>query len=1248
MGVVVEGVHVETGARHALKLLPPELARDLGPKPLARFRREAEALGRVDHPHVIRIHAAEVTGAFPYLAQDLLTGGSLEQRLAGGPLEIQEAEVLLRKLASGLEAAHRAGILHRDLKPENVLFDERGEPKLVDFGLARDLTQKQALTQTGAVLGTPSYMAPEQAREARSVDERADVYGLAGILYAALTGRPPIEPRGTTLATLAAVIDEPPLPLWRLRPDAPAHLSAACAAGLAKAPEARPRSPQALVALLDQPASSRSRAPAVAAGVTTALLLCAFAWSRGATAPVEPPPPSPPPRRGFDPALVDAALATGDGRRALELLEWPGGEAHDRRRAWALALAGAPASAEETSEGPGLARSLLERLGALETETGQARVSEGEPLARLEALLASVRGAKSTAPSDAAGWTWVQARTQEAGAAVALDVGPQSLRGPLRGTVLALLEALGRLSGSDQSAAAVQLARAYTKRTLRESLARERLDETEPGADRGRDDIMAAAREVELEAADEAQSLAPRLASSPLWRAAAWALEASVRAAAKGPELELPPIPANLPGQVRGRLREAARVAAEVQRTRLHQALQDEAPAAAVSAWRRALEAYEVTGQMARDDVDRINHAYAARAQLWLYARRGRPALDLLTRRAPGGGPWADPIRYLQLEAELLLLSDPSQLSANGQIVGSWAKELKPRAHGSRSLRLLRMAYKKKQEKAFPAWNLEQERWGDLTPRKTREAHEIALNFRTPSWSDPELLGKPSARDWLAAALLSHPDPEAQAPHVEQAHAAFAACDVEAARGHLRRAQRYGALPEGARDWPQLVDVLAGEPVRGTPTPRVERAAAFETRRRTLLEKYHVVTDQGSNVFGPRRMFHEGFDTRVIQAARELRLEAAKASALEPVGALLCRRLTLAIADLVAGLSVRVWKRGPEDEATIRELLRGGASMALDPLGRRVLHLVELTFESETFYLRIQRDELDEQAEDRERRRMLEQARAFLADEALPERWRSVAWAVAYRHSVPWPLTPLDEVPLPTDCTRTYLEIGALEEGLRRLHEAWRVAIPAAASDGDADRVAACWRQSIDAGLLAEGYISRVNVQNLEEADLRMAALWLTARNPARASQALAAHGRTLWEERVYEARFLEREVALLQEPSSEALRDLAAKIEREITTRREALKRYPDQLLHPLQEPVQVDPSLWCQLAAVRFLQGRRKAAGEALKQAEACLTVSSQELERMSEVGLPWRLPAETEAEGLNPERSLRRKVQRALESP
>ncbi|MCO5172346.1 MAG: protein kinase [Planctomycetes bacterium] len=250
MGIVYRAHDPRLGRDVALKVLH---ALEAGEEDLARFEREARAAARVQHPSIVAVHAAGVDGGTPWLALQLVDGESLKARLArDGPLEPAHAARLLETVARALACAHEAGVLHRDLKPHNVLLDPDGAPLLADFGLARAIDpgagEQAGLTVTGQVLGTPAYMAPEQAEgRSEAVDGRSDVYGLGATLYEALTGRPPFSGR-SVIAVLAAVVEQDPPAPSTLRPGVPRDLEAICLTCLAKAPAARYPTAAALAA----------------------------------------------------------------------------------------------------------------------------------------------------------------------------------------------------------------------------------------------------------------------------------------------------------------------------------------------------------------------------------------------------------------------------------------------------------------------------------------------------------------------------------------------------------------------------------------------------------------------------------------------------------------------------------------------------------------------------------------------------------------------------------------------------------------------------------------------------------------------------------------------------------------------------------------------------------------------------------------------------------------------------------------
>ena len=306
MGVVDEAVHEQTGARYALKRLTREAAAD--PETRLRFVREAHALAALEHPHVLRVHAAELEGPDPYLVLPLLSGDTLGARLQQGPLPLPEARRVFEQLLDALAHAHARGVLHRDLKPENVLFDERGQVVLSDFGLVR-VTGQASLTATGALMGTPEWMAPEQARDSSLVGARADVYGLGALLYAMLAGTPPVPDDGRGLVSLLLrVQSERPRPVQELRPDAPRDLAAVCARALEKDPQRRWESAGALQRAMRTPAVSPLRGWLV--GLTLLLVLVGGRWWLRASPPSG---PGPSPLPSIQPAPTPASLSTTRG-----------------------------------------------------------------------------------------------------------------------------------------------------------------------------------------------------------------------------------------------------------------------------------------------------------------------------------------------------------------------------------------------------------------------------------------------------------------------------------------------------------------------------------------------------------------------------------------------------------------------------------------------------------------------------------------------------------------------------------------------------------------------------------------------------------------------------------------------------------------------------------------------------------------------------------------------------------------------
>ncbi len=244
MGVVYKARHLRLGRVVALKMILA--GSHAGPEELARLHEEARAVARLRHPNIVQIYEVGEADGHPFLSLEYVEGGSLAQRLNGIPLPARQAAELVGVLARAVQHAHEQGVVHRDLKPANVLLTADDTPKVSDFGLAKQLDREAGHTQTGAILGTPSYMAPEQATgKAREVGPAADVYALGAILYELLTGRPPF--RGENVwETLEQAVSQEPVPVRRLQPKVPKDLETICLKCLHKEPRKRYASAAAL------------------------------------------------------------------------------------------------------------------------------------------------------------------------------------------------------------------------------------------------------------------------------------------------------------------------------------------------------------------------------------------------------------------------------------------------------------------------------------------------------------------------------------------------------------------------------------------------------------------------------------------------------------------------------------------------------------------------------------------------------------------------------------------------------------------------------------------------------------------------------------------------------------------------------------------------------------------------------------------------------------------------------------------
>ena len=290
MGIVYKARDLRLDRFVALKMI--RWGGSTRPEDLARFEAEAKAVAAIEHPNIVRIFEIGEYGGTPYCSLEFLAGGSLAERQGGKPLPAREAARVTELLARAMTAVHRAGIIHRDLKPANVLYAADDTPKITDFGLVKRFEDESGRTRTGSILGTASYMAPEQARgEPNRIGPAADQYSLGAVLYELLTGRPPF--RGVSvLDTLDQVRNNEPVPPSRLQPKLPRDLETICLKCLEKDPARRYPQVSALAEDLHRFASGepivarpvsaperlgrwclRNKVVAALTGVTLALLL---------------------------------------------------------------------------------------------------------------------------------------------------------------------------------------------------------------------------------------------------------------------------------------------------------------------------------------------------------------------------------------------------------------------------------------------------------------------------------------------------------------------------------------------------------------------------------------------------------------------------------------------------------------------------------------------------------------------------------------------------------------------------------------------------------------------------------------------------------------------------------------------------------------------------------------------------------------------------------------------------------------
>ncbi len=252
MGIVYRARQTQINRWVAMKVLAA--GQFASPDFVQRFRTETEAAASLDHPNIIPIYEVGENDGLPFFSMKLVEGGSLAKWIAESqpPISTRQATAIVSKLARAVHYAHQRGILHRDIKPGNVLIDADGEPHLTDFGLAKLIEKDSTLTRTMAMLGTPSYMSPEQARgEAKQLTTGVDVYGLGAVFYELLAGTPPFA-GGTTVETVRLVLEQDPRRPSALRPNVDRDLETICLKCLEKDPDRRYLSADSLAADLDR------------------------------------------------------------------------------------------------------------------------------------------------------------------------------------------------------------------------------------------------------------------------------------------------------------------------------------------------------------------------------------------------------------------------------------------------------------------------------------------------------------------------------------------------------------------------------------------------------------------------------------------------------------------------------------------------------------------------------------------------------------------------------------------------------------------------------------------------------------------------------------------------------------------------------------------------------------------------------------------------------------------------------------
>ncbi len=333
MGTVYAAYDAMLQRRVAIKVLRSELTID--PEFVARFHQEAVAAASLHHAGIVTIYDVGEEQGVHYIVMQFLMGTTLHEWLAGrGPVAAADAEPIVTQLGAALDHAHRRGIIHRDIKPSNIMLSPEGQAALMDFGLVR-AGEGSGLTHSGIVVGTPEYMAPEQAL-GDPVDARTDIYALGIVIYRLLTGKVPFA-RSTSMATAYAHVHEPPPPLRQIRPEVPRAVERVVLKALAKPPAERYQSAGQLAAEFAHAATGKVP-PALRAFLVRSGGVAGAAAGTTPTTPPGPPPVSPAIGMAMGDASTQMQPPTPTGARAA--VAAPRAALPATRRPWGLLAAG--------------------------------------------------------------------------------------------------------------------------------------------------------------------------------------------------------------------------------------------------------------------------------------------------------------------------------------------------------------------------------------------------------------------------------------------------------------------------------------------------------------------------------------------------------------------------------------------------------------------------------------------------------------------------------------------------------------------------------------------------------------------------------------------------------------------------------------------------------------------------------------------------------------------------------------------